>query len=249
MGKFRLSFPSPYPGHPVVRPAGHIVHPVARALRLNLLATLATTATAPPATTFCDPGWRFSSWRFPLCFPPSGLFWFSRFAFGFRGVIAPPGTGVCSPCSTRPLFFLPLPCSKDSEEPGGTDAPGCVLEFSGLCAYLLPLFGRLRPGRANQVPLRRRVHSRISGLCAYPYPVRKTRLAKTQAPPKPALRSQVFWPLPFLPCSLFKRRHRSYRRSSRRDRSTRLILKRLALYVCPCPFRKAKRRVKPGRLR
>src|SRR5207253_7403237 len=31
LGTFRLSYPYPYPGHPVVRPAGHVVHPVAAA--------------------------------------------------------------------------------------------------------------------------------------------------------------------------------------------------------------------------
>src|SRR5437868_12001944 len=43
---------------------------------------------------------------------------------------------------------------------------------------------------ANLVPLTRRAQSRIPDLCAYPYPARKTRLVRSEALSKSAVRSQ-----------------------------------------------------------
>src|SRR4029077_17194981 len=60
--------------------------------------------------------------------------------------------------------------------------------ISGLFAYPAPV--RSVHLAANLEPLTRRAESRISDPFAYPYPSRKTRLVRSQALSKPAVRSR-----------------------------------------------------------
>ena len=87
-----------------------------------------------------------------------------------------------------PFVFLALALFKGFGRTWSNRCARCILEFLAF-VLTLPLFETFISA-ANLEPLTRRAQSRIPDLCAYPYPVRKTRLVRNQALSKPALRSR-----------------------------------------------------------
>src|SRR5882724_2478847 len=243
MGTFRLFFLYPYPGHRlVVRPVGHIAHPA-----------------AGPEIEFARdvchhhrPAHSRHSATQAGSFLVGGSLYVCRLrdCFGFADLRSDfaESRGPQDQAFVRPVLCAPwsYPCPA-RQTPRVKSHPKCPVHFqiSDLC----PSYPCLAPWILSAKYRRtRRVRSRISGLCAYLCPVRKTRPVRTQLSPKRPVRSRPWRPFLFCraavrtawPWTLAK-----FQAQQKQQPDSQVV--RLCAYLFP--FRREKHQVKPGRLR